>query len=599
METEHALTGPAPTDDPGLIRVPGPDNQAPPIELYFGLVRAVGTDVGRAISKLERVLLRANLMPVTIRLSERLIEDTFLSPLGEAEDAFLRYHSLMLAGDVLRSTTSRGDAAALLGIRWLHEHRSEHLLAAKEQGRRGVAYIFRSLMHPGEAGTLRDLYGNRFFVVSTFANEKLRKSALRDELSGSEVSLNVNAKKMVKHLLMRDRGRGYPESSLFAKLVEEEDQITLAVDKTFEGADLFLDMSASDKEINRNVRRFVDLILGSPLHTPIRDEMGLAFADTARRRSGSLGRPVGAAIVDVEGEVVVSGTNEVAKALGGQYWEDDKHAGRDLEAGRDESDILRRSVFEDLVGRLVESPEFLRLLLGKDNDRIAQVSSRVQKKGRRKVRGVLRDPAVRGAQFFDVIEYGRSVHAEMAAIAQAARSGISVSGATLYCTTFPCHECAKHIVASGIERVVYIEPYPKSRVKQLFSKEIALAHEGEDAREGKVLFEPFMGVAPRRQDDLFSWVSRKMEDAKQKTTPLSGEVVKWNRRVSGLRPSIQIARVHAVRLQQQATEAHEKILIDEFDRALEGAAHTYGKKIRKRAGGECPRHVDWLKGAQL
>ncbi|MDN3612645.1 hypothetical protein QWZ16_23945 [Vibrio ostreicida] len=26
---------------------------------------------------------------------------------------------------------------------------------------------------------------------------------------------------------------------------------------------------------------------------------------------------------------------------------------------------------------------------------------------------------------------------------------------------FPCHNCAKHIVASGIKRVVYVEPYPK------------------------------------------------------------------------------------------------------------------------------------------
>ena len=64
----------------------------------------------------------------------------------------------------------------------------------------------------------------------------------------------------------------------------------------------------------------------------------------------------------------------------------------------------------------------------------------------------------------EVTEYGRIVHAELGALAAAARSGLSVVDGTLYCTTFPCHNCAKHIVASGIVRVVYVEPYPKSRV---------------------------------------------------------------------------------------------------------------------------------------
>lgn len=57
------------------------------------------------------------------------------------------------------------------------------------------------------------------------------------------------------------------------------------------------------------------------------------------------------------------------------------------------------------------------------------------------------------------------MHAEMFAITDAARRGLSVRDATLYCTTFPCHMCARHIIASGIRKVVYIEPYPKSMAK--------------------------------------------------------------------------------------------------------------------------------------
>jgi deoxycytidylate deaminase len=51
----------------------------------------------------------------------------------------------------------------------------------------------------------------------------------------------------------------------------------------------------------------------------------------------------------------------------------------------------------------------------------------------------------------------------MEALMSCARRGITSIGATVYCTTFPCHNCAKHIVAAGIARVVFVEPYSKSK----------------------------------------------------------------------------------------------------------------------------------------
>lgn len=47
------------------------------------------------------------------------------------------------------------------------------------------------------------------------------------------------------------------------------------------------------------------------------------------------------------------------------------------------------------------------------------------------------------------------VHAEMNALLYAARKGISVEGATLYCTLQPCHNCLKHMLCAGVKRVVY------------------------------------------------------------------------------------------------------------------------------------------------
>ena len=57
------------------------------------------------------------------------------------------------------------------------------------------------------------------------------------------------------------------------------------------------------------------------------------------------------------------------------------------------------------------------------------------------------------------------VHAEMNALMYAARYGISVNGATLYCTNEPCDQCLKNIIAAGIERVVYDVPYKKELCK--------------------------------------------------------------------------------------------------------------------------------------
>ncbi len=48
----------------------------------------------------------------------------------------------------------------------------------------------------------------------------------------------------------------------------------------------------------------------------------------------------------------------------------------------------------------------------------------------------------------------RTVHAEQNAICQAARQGISIDGATLYCRMTPCRTCAMLIINCGIVRVV-------------------------------------------------------------------------------------------------------------------------------------------------
>jgi dCMP deaminase len=62
-------------------------------------------------------------------------------------------------------------------------------------------------------------------------------------------------------------------------------------------------------------------------------------------------------------------------------------------------------------------------------------------------------------------------HAEENAISQAAGHGVSVSGATIYCTLSPCLICAKMIINSGISEVIYEEEYAFSTQTKALLKE--------------------------------------------------------------------------------------------------------------------------------
>jgi hypothetical protein len=102
-----------------------------------------------------------------------------------------------------------------------------------------------------------------------------------------------------------------------------------------------------------------------------------------------------------------------------------------------------------------------------------------------------------------------------------------IAGLSMYVTMFPCHNCAKHIIAAGIKRVVYLEPYPKSRAVNLYREEIAL-EPGGDQEKSKVVFTPFTGIAPRQYQRLFSMSER---GAKR-----GSSLREWNDRKASLSP---------------------------------------------------------------
>jgi deoxycytidylate deaminase len=152
---------------------------------------------------------------------------------------------------------------------------------------------------------------------------------------------------------------------------------------------------------------------------------------------------------------------------------------------------------------------------------------------------------LKGTQFANIGEFGRPVHGEMAALLDAARRGIAVSNLTMFVTTFPCHNCAKHIVASGIAEVIYIEPYAKSRAAYLFKEEI----ETEDSKAltvNPVRFRRYTGIAPSQYHDLFSMTHR---GAKKGVA-----LTEWKAARNSLLPILRAQNPPSMYLHNEATE---------------------------------------------
>jgi cytidine deaminase len=151
----------------------------------------------------------------------------------------------------------------------------------------------------------------------------------------------------------------------------------------------------------------------------------------------------------------------------------------------------------------------------------------------------------------DITEYGRAVHAEMEALTSCGRAGVSPVGGTLFCTTFPCHNCAKHIVSAGIRRVVYVEPYPKSQAMVLFADSVR-SKDGAEPADGRerVIFEQFVGVGPRRYLDLFSLTLSSGYKVKRKAA--GGKKVAWDEKAAY--PRVPLLATTYIEREQVATQ---------------------------------------------
>jgi deoxycytidylate deaminase len=367
-----------------------------------------------------------------------------------------RYTALQDLGDHLRSQDPKVLAAmAMVEISISREILKE---ANNNQKPPRSVYLIDQLKNPAEIELLKLVYGNLFYLVGVLSPQEIRLNQLTrvERISAPDAQA----------LISRDR--------------DDNKKHGQRLEKTIQKADYFIrnnhDNSSNLKE---PCERFVQLVHGKNGVTPTFEESGMYAAFSASLKSACLSRQVGAAIADKAGNVISLGWNDVPKFGGGLYTSDDK--GKDqrciYHGGKCFNDEYKSRLISDIVA-------------------IVEKQCKLTSDGKEDLANLILEETRAGS----IIEYSRAIHAEMEAILGLARhQGVSSNGCTLYTTTYPCHNCARHIIAAGIKRVVYIEPYEKSLAMELHDDAIST----NPSEISKTLFDSFEGVSPRKYSSFF------------------------------------------------------------------------------------------------
>ena len=488
------------------------------LELIFGLAGPVGADlqeVSRTLAdalkqgdyaEVEEISVSTLIRQIANRRRLPRPDGTSIELLDKPEEK--RIATYMDAGNAIRRLCATPAAVAAAAIA---EVRGRRRRAGGRPSRR--AYIIRSLKRPEEVNLLRRVYGPGFFLVGVNVNRPARVESLAKRIARSHRETPASPHYEADLL----------EAEALAKRDEDEewDPYGQRLRDVFQLCDLFVATGVAPgvrPSLFDQIHRFVRLILGDLGETPSAEEQFMYQAFAASLGSGALGRQVGAVLVARTGEVLGIGWNDVPNAGGGLYRAGEHYDCRDLHADRDTVNVHADQIIEEVL----ETVRRAGWLADDAQPRLAEARA-----------------AFRKSRVMNLLEFGRTTHAEMEAVLAASRVGAMVREATLYTTTFPCHECARSIVTAGVRRVVYIEPYPKSRALELHRDAIFAFDDLQPPGCGMpgcterhaVRFEPFRGVGPHRYVDLFSITSRAgiLRDRKQKA---SGERIRWDPKTS-------------------------------------------------------------------
>lgn len=431
-------------------------------EIIIGLCGPIGTDVSFVADMIKKVVERdydyiGKLITLSTFIKEQYNEIDFE---GLKKTPCEYYTKLIDCGDDLRELHSNS-VLAKLAINDITVQREIDKKGTDEFTSKRRCYIIDSIKNGEELELFRLVYREIFYFVGVFTTIENRKKNLSDKRIKTED---------VIRLIERDNG--------------EEKSFGQKVSDTFIESDFFLRLDKSTySTVEIKVRRFLNLIFNSDIITPSIHENAMYLAAAAAGNSACLSRQVGAAITDENGEMISIGWNDVPKFGGSVYHynENDPISSQDhrcmhLQGGICFNDKEKENISELLINELLSQG-----VISEDKkEKLAYV--------------------IEKSKISELIEFSRAVHAEMLAIIHGTqKAGQKMRNGKLYCTTYPCHNCARHIVAAGIKEVYYIEPYKKSLAIKLHSDSIT----EDESKNDHVKILMFEGVSPRRYLELF------------------------------------------------------------------------------------------------
>ena len=477
-------------------------------EVFVAIVGPAGAGAGTAADILKIFFTENGFQPVVIKASDLIrtaakevgLPHTSKEPRPTLDEA-IRMQDL---GDSLRKGGQGGlpedhSMVARFMLRGISIERAR-LQEEEYQAKKGVepdgnkrAFIIDSLRHPYEVALLRGVYKDAFALLGVVCDSKKREERAISKFFEAKHRNDPEVRERIRDFLSRDEGAPVKYGQ--------------HVSRTFHQSDFFVDNSQSTEDLtntgmNGGLRRFVDLVTHQKIIRPYVHETAMHHASSAQMRSACLSRQVGAALVDHHGNIVSTGTNDVPRAGGGLYGEEFAEESTGGSGGGVPDDArcaFRESPFcsntrrhNEIIAELLDVlPEIIQDFPSIDDK--SRKSEIVQK--------------LRKTSVGELIEFSRAVHAEMNAILSAASAGVSARGCRMYVTTFPCHYCARHIVAAGIDEVQFIEPYPKSKAMELHDDSITTAKSDDWIPPSKggerILFHPFVGVAPKMYRRVF------------------------------------------------------------------------------------------------
>ncbi|MCF6401288.1 deaminase [Chitinophaga filiformis] len=432
-------------------------------ELIIGLCGPIGTDIHFVADQFKRILENEyNYECRIIKLSSIIRKRAQAGLVTTVASKYAELEALINMGNDFRQQNG-ANILAQLAISEIAAHREKLKLNAQDDTfkTKRVCYIVDSIKNHEELELFRLIYSELFYFVGVFSNVHTREKML--EKMGLK-------KEEIYNLIDRDSG--------------EELKFGQRVSETFVQADFFLRLEQSHPPvIVAKISRFLNLIFNSDIVTPTGHETAMYQAFAAAGNSACLSRQVGASIIDEKGEIISVGWNDVPRFKGGVYKSvagdplgQDDHRCMNFEGGKCSNDEEKALIRDVLVNELVK-----RNLVKKED--IAEVTN-----------------VIKGSRLKELIEFSRAVHAEMHAIIEGGLKGAQgMKGGKLYCTTYPCHNCARHIVAAGITEVYYIEPYRKSLALKLHYDSIT----ENETELNKLRILLFDGVSPRRFLELF------------------------------------------------------------------------------------------------